>query len=156
MAEAPVAQECVEGYLYVAAPLSLLLLRRPPARGRIWVPVSGKVEARDSDLPSALTRELFEETGFAGPLRPWALDWVVPFEGPDGRNWRLNAFGVELPARLLPSLSEEHDAYEWVSSVEARRRLHYEDNRRAVDRLLARLAPPPPPGRAGEGRPNTL
>jgi 8-oxo-dGTP pyrophosphatase MutT (NUDIX family) len=138
--EAPIGQECVEGYLFVREPFSLLLLRRPPARGQIWVPVSGKVDPTDSDWESALRREVREETGFAG-WRSWIpLDWHVIFEGPDGRRWRLHAYGIELDARRDPVLSSEHEAFEWVDVPEALHRLHYEDNREAVRRLVARSA----------------
>jgi 8-oxo-dGTP pyrophosphatase MutT (NUDIX family) len=136
-----IAQECVEGYLYVPAPIRVLILRRPPSRGGIWVPVSGKVEARDRDFRSALRREIAEETGFTAPLPLHSLDWEVVFDGPDGRPWRLHAYRVELQAAWTPRLSEEHDAYEYVSPREAIHRLHYEDNRSAVRLLLQRLKP---------------
>lgn len=141
MPDEAIDQECVEGYVYVPGPLSLLILRRPPERGRIWVPVSGKVDPTDRDDPSALRRELFEETGLAGPyvLRP--LDWEVVFDGPQGGRWRLHAYGVEVGARFVPRLSAEHQQFDWVSANEAKARLHYEDNRRAIDRLLERIAP---------------
>lgn len=137
---APIAQECVEGYVFVARPPRLLLLRRPPGRGAIWVPVSGKVEPTDPDLESALRRELTEETGFSRFLRLFPLDWTVPFDGPDGRRWRLHAFGAELAEPTTPRLSEEHDAFEWVAVDDAVRRLHYEDNRAAVVRLAPAFA----------------
>jgi 8-oxo-dGTP pyrophosphatase MutT (NUDIX family) len=144
-AEPPIAQECVEGYVFVPAPFSLLVLRRPPKRGSIWVPVSGKVDPTDRDYPAALRRELVEETGFPAtvPLRP--LDWHVVFDGPTGEKWRLHAFGVELDAKWAPHLSDEHDAFQWVTAQVALERLHYRDNREAVERLLARLSPGPPP-----------
>jgi 8-oxo-dGTP pyrophosphatase MutT (NUDIX family) len=131
-------QECVEGYLFVPAPFSVLILRRPPSRDRIWVPVSGKVERTDPDLPSALRREIVEETGFPASVPLIDLDWVVPFDGPSGGRWRLHAYGVPLSGRWAPRLSAEHEAFEWVSAQEAERRLHYPDNREAVRRLLAR------------------
>jgi len=143
-AEPPIAQECVEGYLYCRGPVRLLVLRRPPERGRIWVPVSGKVDPTDPDLEGALRRELQEETGFTEFARLFPLDWSVPFDGPDGRRWRLHAFGAELPGPAVPTLSREHEAFEWVDPAIAIERLHYEDNREAVRRLLAHLAPPGP------------
>ena len=142
-ADPAIDQECVEGYLFHRPPLRLLLLRRPPARGRIWVPVSGKAEETDADYPSALAREVREETGFDSPLRIFPLDWEVRFEGPDGGRWRLHAYGVELAHAEAPKLSEEHEAFEWVDAEEALRRLHYEDNRGAVRRLRDRLAASP-------------
>lgn len=143
----PVAKECVEGYLFASPPLELLLFRRPPARGRIWVPVSGKVEPTDRDFPSALGREVEEETGLS--LRPEELidlDWHVPFRADNGETWRLHAFAVEVPRSFQPRLSREHEAAEWVSAEEAVRRLHFEDNRAAVERLRERL-----PGRHPDG-----
>ena len=135
----PIARECVEGYLYATEPIALLLFRRGPSRGRIWVPVSGKVEPSDADLEAALRRELREETGLADPLRVWALDWHVPFEVAPGEMWRLHAYAVEVVRGFEPVLSAEHEAAEWVTPEEATRRLHYEDNRQAVAHLLARL-----------------
>ena len=158
MAEpAPVAQECVEGYVFVAGPPTLLVLRRPPSRGSIWVPVSGKVEPTDRDLPSALRRELAEETGFDRARRLFPLNWTVRFEGPDGRPWRLHAFGVELDRAEDPRLSDEHDAFAWLPFDAATARLHYADNRSAVDRLArsltgGELRPPAGEARAGRGR----
>lgn len=140
----PVDQECVEGYIFTGRPPRFLILRRPPTRGRIWVPVSGKVDPGDASFEAALRRELREETGFTQfrDLRP--LDWNVDFEGPDGRRWRLHGFGVELEAELAPQLSSEHDAFEWVAPEEALRRLHYPDNRDAVRQVLASLDPRAP------------
>ncbi len=139
--DGPVARECVEGYLYAAPPLELLLFRRPPARGRVWVPVSGKVEASDPDLESALRRELEEETGLVRARRTIALDWHVRFRADNGEVWRLHAYGVEVDRSFRPRLSAEHEEYRWLSLAEGRRLLHFEDNRTAVDRLVERLAP---------------
>lgn len=133
---APIAQECVEAYLFAGRAPRLLVFRRPPARGGIWVPVSGKVDPEDSDYSAAMRRELREETGFIDPVRTFPLDWEIAFDGPDGHRWRLHAFGVELDGERSPSLSPEHDRFAWLPGREARARLHYPDNRRALDRLL--------------------
>ena len=134
-----VAQECVEGYLFATPPLELLLFRRYPARGRIWVPVSGKVDASDADFPSALCRELEEETGLlCRPEELIDLDWHVPFRADNGEVWRLHAFALRVPRSFEPRLSGEHEAAEWVSAEEAIRRLHFDDNKTAVERLRMR------------------
>jgi 2-(3-amino-3-carboxypropyl)histidine synthase len=138
-ADEPVDQECVEGYLFSRAPLRVLLFRRPPRRGRIWVPVSGKLDARDRDLADALRREIAEETGLTELRSVDDLDWAVRFEGPDGRRWRLHAFGVEVPAGTQPRLSREHDSFSWFSPANARDRLYYSDNQSALDRLRERV-----------------
>ncbi len=136
----PIARECVEGYLFSDHPLRCLLFRRPPTRGSIWVPVSGKVDPEDATLVAALLRELREETGLRAPLRLFALDWEVPFRADNGEVWRLHAYGVEVAPGFEPQLSGEHDAFEWVPPEEAARRLHYEDNREAIGRLVERMA----------------
>lgn len=134
-----VDQECVEAYLFVRRPLQVLLLRRPPARGRIWVPVSGKVERSDPTLTAAVRREVAEETSFASPRRVAPLHWVYRFRGPSGGRWRLHAFGIELNRRSPPRLSSEHDGFAWLDPAAALRRLHYPDNRGALRRLLGGL-----------------
>jgi len=134
-------RECVEGYLFATPPLELLLFRRPPTRGGFWVPVSGKVEPKDADFRSALSRELDEETGLRCPPEALIdLDWAVPFRADNGETWRLHAFGVRVPRSFEPRLSAEHDAAEWVTPEEAARRLHFDDNRAAVERLRERVA----------------
>jgi len=138
-----VARECVEGYIFVAEPLELLILRRPPARGGFWVPVSGKVEPSDPSWEAALRRELREETGIVEPRRVEPLDWHVPFHAPNGETWRLHAYAVEVDRRFTPTLSEEHDAFAWLGPEEAVRRLHFSDNQDAVRRLVERSDRPP-------------
>ncbi len=148
-------QECVEGYLFSGLPPRLLILRRPPGRGGFWVPVSGKVEPTDASLEAALRRELAEEAGFADPVRVVPLDWVVEFDPPDGgRRMRLHGFGVETDGEKPPTLSSEHDAFEWVDPEVALARLHYPDNREAVRILLRAIGETGPP-RARPGDPGS-
>lgn len=135
----PVARECVEGYLFSRSPLALLIFRRPPARGRIWVPVSGKVEPTDADFEAAVRREVREETGLERPRGVVPLDWHVPFRADNGETWRLHAYAIEVETGFLPRIGPEHDAFEWVGVDEAIRRLHFPDNQEAVRRLVARL-----------------
>jgi lipoyl(octanoyl) transferase len=141
----PIDQECVEAYLFSGRPARFLIFRRTPERGRIWVPISGKVDPGDANFEAALRRELAEETGFTAPERVFSLDWEFLFEGPTGGRWRLHAYGVELSHESSPTLSSEHEAYEWVEAAEAIQRLHYEDNQEAVRRVLVGLGERPPP-----------
>ena len=102
--------------------------------------MSGKVDPDDPDFSSALCREVEEETGFVPrPERLIDLDWHVPFRADNGEVWRLHAFALEVPRSFQPALSREHEAAEWVPAEEALRRLHFEDNRGAVERLRERL-----------------
>ena len=133
-----VAQECVEVYVHAERPPRLLLLRRTPARGGFWVPVSGKVEPSDADFPGAARRELAEETGFA-EVAVEPLDWSVVFSGLDRRPGRLLSFSAGLVRARTPALSAEHDGFRWVALPGAIDELHYPDNRWAARRLAARL-----------------
>ncbi|MCI4351495.1 MAG: NUDIX domain-containing protein [Thermoplasmata archaeon] len=65
----PIDEECVEGYLFASSPPKYLILPRPPERGAIWVPVSGKVQPADADFRSAVRREIDEETLLPPPER---------------------------------------------------------------------------------------
>jgi lipoyl(octanoyl) transferase len=126
----------VEGYLFVRQPFKVLLFRRPPSRGRIWVPISGKVDPEDRNYSTALRREIREETGLTRFRRVTPLRWVYRWRGTDRGIWRLHAFAVELPSRRFPRLSPEHDAFEWLEPSVAVKRLHYRDNRAALRRLM--------------------
>ncbi len=137
--DGPVVQECVEGYLFTRTPLRLLVLQRPPARGRIWAPVSGKVDGSDANFEAAVRREVAEETGFREPVPLVRLDWHVKFRSPTGAVWRLHAYAVDAGSEFVPKLSDEHEAYAWVTPTEAIRRLHFADNREAVRHLVAAL-----------------
>jgi dihydroneopterin triphosphate diphosphatase len=136
----PVVRECVEAFVYRGPPLEILVLRRPPARGRIWAVVSGKVEATDRDWEAALRREMQEETGLP-ILRMEPLDWHVPFRADNGEVWRLHGYAVRVAPGVDPRISDEHEAFAWVSVEEALRRLHFPDNREAVVRLAERVDP---------------
>jgi lipoyl(octanoyl) transferase len=136
----PIARECVEGYLFSDPPTELLIFQRPPERGSIWVPISGKVDPTDASFDAALARELEEETGLRDPLRVDPLDWHVPFRADTGEVWRLHAYAVQIPRTFRPRLSPEHVAFEWVDLATAERRLDYPDNREAVAILRAFLA----------------
>jgi len=131
----PIARECVEGYLFARDPPLLLIFRRPPTRGSIWVPISGKVDPTDANFDGALSRELEEETGLSHPIRVDPLDWEVSFRADNGEVWRLHAYAVEIARSFQPRLSSEHVEFEWVGLDEAERRLDYPDNREAVGRL---------------------
>ena len=137
-------RECVEGYLFSRLPLALLIFRRPPSRGSIWVPIQGKVEPNDATLEAALLRELYEETGLVRPRSVTSLDWHIPFRADNGEVWRLHAYAVEVPRSFRPQLNDENVAFEWVDAAEAGRRLHFADNREAVARLRSRLSRPSP------------
>jgi lipoyl(octanoyl) transferase len=99
----------------------VLLLRRSPARGGFWQPVTGRIEAGEAP-EAAARRELLEETG--GDLPVVALGYRHAFGLPDG---------------FVPRLSDEHAEHALVSPEEALSRLHFPGLRRAV-RLALTMA----------------
>lgn len=135
----PPVQDCVEGFVYVRAPLRFLLLKRTEVRGGFWQSVSGRVEPSDLSFESAVRREVLEETGFTEVRSVRDLSWTLVFKGKDGRPWRAHGYGVEVPSPRPPRLSEEHEAYRWCGSGEALSTLFWPDNREALRRLIALL-----------------
>lgn len=118
----------------------LLALQRTPARGGFWQPVTGHVEPGEL-AQTAAQRELFEETGWAAPVR--SLDYSHAFFLPasDERSgWgsvaREVTFMAEVPRASLPRLSAEHECAAWLPLSEALGRFSFPGLRRAA-RLAA-------------------
>lgn len=119
----------------------LLLLRRREGSLDFWQPVSGSLEAGESDRDAAM-REVEEETGFVDlvELREIALvnrfriapAWRSLYE-PDVTHNVQVGFAARVDsgdARIDPA---EHVDARWAPYAEARALLQYEPNRRALD-----------------------
>jgi len=129
----------------VAADGRVLLLRRSPARGGFWQPVTGRIEPGE-EAAAAARRELREETGADVDVAPlgyrhsFGLDpTLVPPKRPGLRVCDETAFWARLPAAFAPRLSDEHEALEWCTPEEAAARPRYAGLRRAI-RLAASCA----------------
>jgi dATP pyrophosphohydrolase len=116
-----------------------LLLKTRPGRGEFWQPVTGSVEEGESFQDAAL-REATEETGISGKLTElssfefdgqWghALEQGFALEAPKNR--------VDQPIQIDP---KEHTDYEWVSAEEAKKRTHFESNRKILGELISQLS----------------
>ena len=118
-----------------------LLLRRVPARGGFWQPVTGRLEPGETPLQAA-ARELAEETGFTVPVRPagyrHAFAWGVA--RPPRVAWE-TVHLARVPEGAAPRLSEEHDAWEWLELPAALARVPFAGFRAG---LRLALAPPAP------------
>jgi lipoyl(octanoyl) transferase len=112
----------------------VLLLRRTPARGGFWQPVTGKIEPGES-AAAAAKRELLEETGIRA--EPRALEYVHSFvlAGEDGAAPVVaeeTAFEVDVPSDEVKIDSNEHEAFEWVAPAVAVERVPYAGLKRIV------------------------
>jgi 8-oxo-dGTP pyrophosphatase MutT (NUDIX family) len=153
MAEAPKTRQKRKVQVWIHTPLAtpggmrVLLLRTRPERGHFWQPVTGGVKKSEEFFEGAL-REAWEETQlpFDGP--PVELGYEFTFEGKWGpaleRAYRLEATldpGLQpgQPAFPRVKLSEEHDHFGWMTPPEALRRLKFESNQEALQRLVQAL-----------------
>ncbi len=131
--------------LYVARPVGagfeFLVLRRS-GQGRspgAWEVVHGHLERGETPVEAA-RRELLEETGLA-PVAMYNLSRVELFylHRTDAVAM-IPAFLAFVPAVAEASLSEEHDAAEWLPVDLARSRLSWPRSRRALDDILILFA----------------
>ena len=124
----------------------ILMMLRVPAHGLWWQSVTGMMEPGETPEQTA-RRELMEETGLVGTLRPLGLShsfWVDPaiVHFPDAEP-RFNTevcFSMEVAAdaqvRLEPA---EHSEYQWCGLDEARALMKWEGSKAALDLLRSAL-----------------
>ena len=139
--------------------VQFLMLRRTPARGGFWQPVTGAPLRGETDEAAAL-REVREETGWdvSVSLQPLDLNYSYGLDddlrdrwdrvyGSEVQEIEVVSFAAERPAGLEPILDgEEHDRFGWFDLGEADRLLDWpvEDDalpyrRTALRNLMARL-----------------
>lgn len=114
--------------------IEFLLLKRSPVQyiPNIWQMVSGKIKTDEKAFECAL-REIKEETG----LTPDQL-WVVPnvnslYSAENDSITILPVFAAKIKFESQIQLSEEHVAYKWLSSDEAKMQLAWEGQRKSVE-----------------------
>lgn len=131
--------------LYVARPtgagFEFLVLRRS-GRGRspgTWEAVHGHLEPGENPVDGA-RRELLEETGLA-PGKLYNLSRVESFyQHRTDEVAMIPAFVAVVPGGAEATVSDEHDAAEWLPAGAARARLSWPRCRRALDDIEALLA----------------
>lgn len=106
-----------------------LVLRRPESKGGIWQPVTGNVDPGE-ELDLCARREVREETGL-DQLQDCRAVHRFEFQKGEQR-FRETVFAAECPAGDVV-LSSEHTECRWVPYEEARRLIHFDSNREALD-----------------------
>ncbi len=127
----------VQVIVYCRAPeIQVLLLQRPPDRGDIWQPVTGKMEPDDRHFMHSAGRELEEETGITDVLH--FVETGVEFHFEKGAaEVREHLVGAEVERFHSVILSGEHVAYAWLSPLEASERLAWDTNREGLQVVLS-------------------
>lgn len=132
----PMLRRKVMVLLYRHAPdLQVLLLKRVKTEKGEWHPVTGNVEPHEP-IPIAAVREVAEETGF--DVRPEPLGLTHTYAA-KGRRFHETMFVASVPQDEAVVLSEEHTESAWLGPDEARSRLNFAEQKRALDALVARI-----------------
>jgi lipoyl(octanoyl) transferase len=120
----------------VAAGEDVLLLQRNPERGRLWQPVTGRIEAGESARDAA-ARELREETGFDADVQPLGYAHAFLLDPEIARRFPVfcheEAFVARLDAPRAPRLDpREHTGARWLPWRDALAEVPYAGFRRAI------------------------
>lgn len=120
--------------------IEILLIRRAPGRlyPGLWQCVTGKLEAGERIVDGAL-REVVEETGL-GPAEFEAFmetDLVNWFHA-DDLDMLLSEviFVARIRSGAEVTISDEHDAYRWVTPDQARELVTWPAYQEAIDRVV--------------------
>ena len=124
----------------------VLIMLRVPAHGLWWQSVTGMMEPDETPEQTA-HRELREETGLTGTLRPLGLAhsfWVDPaivrFPDDEPRFNTETCFSMEVaPSAEVCLEPSEHSEYLWCGLDEAQARMKWEGSKAAVGLLRATL-----------------
>jgi dATP pyrophosphohydrolase len=138
-----VAQVNVVCYWQDASDMKILVLKRNSKKGGFWQTITGGVHVGES-LEQAAGRELLEETGLTqkSNSRVFSTGKRYSFPGNDGYMLDEYVFAFRVDDMVAVKISEEHDAFEWLSVEEAKKRVAYENNKTAIDSVYMKTGNP--------------
>ncbi|MCM2250508.1 MAG: lipoyl(octanoyl) transferase LipB [Geothrix sp.] len=124
----------------------ILMMLRVPQHGLWWQSVTGMMEPGETPEQTA-HRELMEETGLTGTLRPLGLShsfWVDPaivaFPDAEPRFNTETCFSMEVPADAQVRLEPlEHSEFKWCGPEEALALMKWEGSKAALALLRGQL-----------------
>ena len=98
----------------------------------LWQIVTGTMKKNERAFKAAM-RELKEEIGLT-PQRCWTIPYVdTYFDFAKDTIQLVPVFAVELDSFSIPSLSSEHQRYEWLRFEDAKKRLAWPGQRRSLE-----------------------
>lgn len=134
MAEKTILKVQVLVYRLTPSP-EYLLLQRPPEFNSLWQPITGHVEAGETEEEAA-RREVSEEIGVTATS---IISLGEPFSFQTrGNTYVERAYAAEIRDKPL-TLSKEHVNCCWVFYTEARKLLPYQTQRNFLDALEEKL-----------------
>lgn len=129
----------VQVFVYRRNPgLEVLLLKRarPSKEGQKedWQPVTGNVE-RHEELRAAAMRECAEE--IACDVEPEPMGLTFTYEK-NGKRFHETIYAGSVPKDEVVELSEEHTDHAWLAPSAAAERLHWPEQKKALEALVKR------------------
>lgn len=129
----------VQVFVYRHNPgLEVLLLKRarPSREGAHddWAPVTGNVDAHEN-VRAAAARECWEEV--ACEVEPEPLGLTFAYEK-KGKRFHETVYAARVAPDEEIELSEEHTSHEWVAADKAMARLHWPEQKRALEAIAKR------------------
>lgn len=129
----------VQVFVYRRNPgLEVLLLRRARSSreegAEDWAPVTGNVDAHEQ-IRAAAIRECEEEIGCEVAPEPLGLTFTYEKKG---KRFHETIFAASVAKDERVELSDEHTAHEWLAPDKAAQKLHWPEQKKALDALVKR------------------